>query len=289
MFLKKLKSLISSKLAVLLPIAPLSVGIISCAYGEPMHCCTEYVPEIDDEIAEEIAFFNNYSQMCYTSTSYSGCRFKDIDRSIYEAIKCCAPLKENMHGIINPDAADFVQGERGGMILPASAKSLFLPTVQEGGEHGAFYVKIPANAYTWCLYNANPQTHECNVDRAQVFGEIIDDCCGKADGQNNEKRDNCILSMAMNDGKCPDSVGSCCENLPEQEDDIHVSKADCEKNLQTSNECIETKEDACCRLAPDNSSTNGITKTICKEIYESSGGKDCINSDEKYTDYKNSN
>ena len=272
MFLKKLKSLISSKLAVLLPIAPLSVGIISCVYGESMHCCTEYEPEIDDEIAAEIAFFNNYSQMCYTSTSYSGCRFKDIDRSIHEAIKCCAPLKEKMHGVGIDSMSEL-------------AKSVFLPTMQKGEEYNA----IPTNAYTWCLYNANPQTHECSIDRAQVFGQILDDCCGKADGQNNTKRDRCILDMVSNDGKCPDPVASCCENLSEQEDDIYVSKADCEKNLQISNECIETKEDACCRLAPDNSSTNGITKTICKEIYESSEGKDCINSDEKYSEYKNSN
>ncbi|MBO4351038.1 MAG: hypothetical protein J6A01_08850 [Proteobacteria bacterium] len=223
---------------------------------------------------------NAYEQMCYNSMTYDrkydradGCYLKEVDRYVEQAIACCEPLKSDI------EYKEFEQFEIELTPLNANFSKIVLSSSPGcDSELGCFHIAMPANAYTYCLFNTHPRTYKCDIEEAKQFDIALNECC-----MNAADNDECVRSFILNDAVC---VKACCEGLPDQENDQYISKENCYKVLKESNECIETPVDACCRIAPKEPSRGHIDRDICKQIYTDSHGQ-CINTDEKYEIYKN--
>ena len=144
-------------------------------------------------------------------------------------------------------------------------------------------IYMPMNAYTYCLLNTDPSEYQCDVSKAVAYERDLKQCCKLANDL-----DECVKSFILNNNVCNYTNNHiCCENLPEEDSDIYVSKSKCEDIYNRTDECIETMQDACCRNVPESASNGSITKQLCKDIYAESSGT-CVNDDDKYQQYKES-
>lgn len=248
--------------------------VLSGCYLE--NCCTDYAPEFTTDSTEKTGF----EQMCYNSMNFDGkydsgdaCYLKEVDRYIEAAVNCCAPLKDKLE-YQYCDKSDLESSS----LLDSLFISFALSVIPGCDDLGCYGVLVPTNAYTYCLYNTHPRTYLCDIDAAKKFATDITQCCSNASPQYE-----CILSYFKNGESCPKV---CCEGLPDQDNDQYISKDNCLKVLNSSNECIETPVDACCRIAPKDPARGHIDRSICKQIYAESKGQ-CVNTDEKYEIYKN--
>ena len=274
------KSLPASSL-VLAAIVTATFATLGCDPEVP-DCCDNYVPESmalmsirDPEISE---------QMCRATMGFDDkynifntCYYKEVDRYIDAAIECCAPL-------LNPTTdRGVVPIGRTIHDLPYASFMFFLPSwVTHADQNPYTEYFAPANAYTWCLLNTNPRTFQCNLQQAKAFEKTLYDCCTNAGNTT------CIQSMVFNGGKCPLETENCCVDLQDNESDGYISRGHCEEILLNTLQCVQTKEDACCYKVREDAWEEGdLTRTICKEIYQSTLGESCIDDDNKYDAYKN--
>ena len=266
-----------------------AVGIISCDYG-PVDCCLEYEPE--PAMRQAIQDASLYAQMCHNSMAFDDeydldvkCRYREVDRLIDAAAQCCEPLKPDNNTSASNTLALRVWEPR----ISAELLTKFLPVwLNHRMLEEVLSVRLPTNAYAWCLLNTHPRTYACDLQEAREFEQAfkdleqsVDECCADA-----TYIDECLDAFIENGVKCVSL--NCCDGLPEQDNKTQISKSHCEEIVNTEKQCIQTPIDACCRKAPNASQTGGITKSICKSIYQDTSGKSCINDDEKYANYQKS-
>ena len=259
-----------------------SVGTISCVYGPDPGCCGEYTPGPEDAYSDNV--LNTYQQMCLsvmdTHEEYdrqANCKLKMADRYVYSAIDCCAPLKSEI-------SVKFFN--RNDFDNDINYTYFFLYTMFGRETYSYNPVYMPTNAYTYCLLNTDPYSNQCNIDDAQIFGQNLDKCCKRA-----TNKEACIESFTLNNNKCNRDdyrTQTCCSTLPADDTDEYISKSKCEELFDRTEECIETRMDACCRNVPDYAPEGSLTKEICQEIYISSSKTSCVNDDDKYQQYLDS-
>ena len=260
--------MVNKKSIIPITLLLISTGIcFSVSSCDDPTCCEMYSNGPDFEYAR---------QMCHNSMLFddkydvqNGCFLKEVDRYIEAAENCCAPLGS----AIDYEFISITDLAEDNPLVSVVAKVAYARNPNYSGSY------ISANAYTHCLFETNPRTYQCNIDKAKQFGDDLNQCCGTLDG--NERID-CITDF-ISKQKCEKK---CCTGLPEEDNDNYISKTHCEQLLKRSNECIETTMDACCRIAPIDPSRGHIDRNICKQIYTESNGSQCVNTDEKYEIYK---
>ena len=252
-------------MALLLLGTAVCFGTSSC--DDPT-CCEMYENGPDTEYAR---------QMCHNSMLFDnkydlrdGCFLKEVDRYIEAAENCCAPLKSKM----DYEFLSVTDLTEDNSMVSVVARVTFSDNSNYSGGY------VPANAYTHCLFETNPRTYQCDIQKAQQFEAELNQCCGAL--VDVLDRSECITSFVSKQ-KCEKK---CCAGLPSDDNDNYISKTHCEQLLKSSGECIETRSDACCRIAPIEPSRGHIDRNICKQIYTESNGE-CVNTDEKYELYKN--
>lgn len=241
------------------------------------NCCAAYTPEYSDS---HNGRDDAYEQMCYNTMTFddkynkdAACSLKEVDRYVEAALACCAPLKSEME-YIEFEKEDLESNNSLGIF----SIQIVLNSIPYCDEVACAGVLVPTNAYTQCLFNTHPRTYKCDIPAAQQYETDLNQCC-----MNASDKKSCVRSFVMNEGGC---LATCCEGLPDQDNDQYISKENCLKVLNSSNECIETPIDACCRIAPKETSPGHIDRDTCKYIFTKTKGQ-CVNTDEKYEIYKN--
>ena len=263
---------LKKSLALITGMGIIGMSISGCYWDD---CCSDYTPYKTDNYVEKDA----YSQMCYNTMTFDdkydkneACYLKEVDKYVEAALACCAPLKDKL------ECMEFEKYDLESSTPLESLLSHIVYISTPGcNETGCTGIQIPTNAYTHCLLNTHPRTYQCNIQAAQEYATALNNCCN-----NSSEKNKCISSFIKNGEVCENK---CCDNLPDQDTDQLISKWNCLKVLNESNECIETRKDACCRIAPKESSPGHIDRNICEQIYTESNGQ-CVNTDEKYEIYK---
>lgn len=250
---------------------------------EDTPCCEQYIDSLNLPQADELY----YLHMCHQMTDNSiSCSLKEVDRYVNAAESCCAPLNSEPVSYISLNEFRLNSSQQAYISTGNPWVESIYPVYYELSHSASSslnysYSYIPGNAYSWCLANTDISNYQCDVQKAEAFGQAISSCKNYS---NDIDEKICLLSL-MNSKATPvheDKVDEhCCDNLDEKWDEFRITKSECLQILQDKNQCVTRHVDVCCMDTPYNFSAGHISLPICESIYYSSiKDYQCVNTDE---------